>query len=76
STYVVGYYQTETEAAIAYNKAVDELTKHGIHRKYLLNYVTDISPLEYAELYISIEFSKAFQKTLTNLTIHNNNVHT
>lgn len=67
STYVVGYYDTETEAAIAYNKAVDELSKNGIRRQFSQNYLSDVPPSQYAEIYVNLLFSKSFYKLLHSL---------
>ncbi len=53
----VGSYPTETEAAIAYNKAIDILRKNGITKQYTPNFIEDISPKEYAEIYSSLEIS-------------------
>lgn len=53
----VGVYQTETEAAIAYNKAIDLLKKAGIDRQYTPNYVESISPAVYADIYSSVKIS-------------------
>lgn len=53
----VGIYPSETEAAIAYNKAIDILHKNGIRKKYMQNFIEDISPKEYAEIYSSLEIS-------------------
>lgn len=57
SSYVVGSYSTEAEAAIAYNKAVDILKKNGINRNYSLNYIEDLSPAAYAEIYMKLKIS-------------------
>ena len=53
----VGTYDTETEAAIAYNKAVDILKKAGITKDYTPNYMEGMSPAAYADLYSSIKVS-------------------
>lgn len=53
----VGTYDTETEAAIAYNKAIDLLKKAGIDKAYTPNYMEGISPDVYADLYSSIHVS-------------------
>ncbi len=55
--YTVGVYETETEAAIAYNKAIDLLKKAGVKKAYTPNYMEDISPSAYADLYSSIKVS-------------------
>ena len=59
SYYVVGSYETETEAAVAYNKAVDVLKKNGINRSFPLNYIEGLSPAAYAELYSHVKLSPA-----------------
>lgn len=53
----VGTYDTEMEAAIAYNKAIDLLKKAGIDKAYSPNYMEGISPDAYADLYNSIQVS-------------------
>lgn len=55
--YIVGKYATETEAAIAYNKAIDCLKKKGLSKKYTPNYIDGISPSKYAEIYTSLKIS-------------------
>ena len=53
-TIVVGHYDTEEEAAIAYNKAVDVLKAAGSDRAYEKNYLDDVSPAKYIVLYNNI----------------------
>lgn len=53
----VGTYDTETEAAIAYNKAIDLLKKAGVDKAYSPNYMEGIAPDVYAGLYHSIQVS-------------------
>ena len=57
SNHVVGTYKTETEAAIAYNKAVDYLHTQGIKKNFNTNYI-DIGAIEYASVYTSVRISK------------------
>jgi len=57
SNYVIGTYQSEKEAAIAYNKAADILIKNGINKNYIQNYVDDITNKEYAEIYSNVKIS-------------------
>ncbi|MCM1104883.1 MAG: hypothetical protein NC409_12355 [Clostridium sp.] len=54
SHYVVGDFSTETEAAIAYNKAADILIKNGFTRNFMQNYVENVSPSEYAAIYDAV----------------------
>lgn len=54
----IGIYDSAIEAAIAYNKAVDELKKIGIHKKYPINSLDDLSPKKYADLYHNLIISK------------------
>lgn len=57
SKYVVGTYDSEEEAAIAYNKAVDVLKKNGIGRNFPLNYIEGLSPAAYADIYSRLKLS-------------------
>ncbi|MCR5403467.1 MAG: hypothetical protein K6E91_06525 [Butyrivibrio sp.] len=57
SNYVVGKYNTEAEAAIAYNKAADILIKNGIKKNFQLNYVEELSASQYAEIYLRLRIS-------------------
>lgn len=52
--YLVGRYATDVEAAIAYNKAIDILRNKGVTNNFLSNYVEDIAPSRYAEIYSSL----------------------
>ena len=56
---VVGRYPSEAEAAIAYNKAADTLKRHGVNKAFEQNYLDDVSPREYAEIYNNVEISKS-----------------
>ena len=55
--YVVGIYPTEEEAAIAYNKAIDVATAQGIKKTFVPNYIEDLSPSTYAEIYHKTKIS-------------------
>ena len=55
----VGTYATETEAAIAYNKAIDLLKKAGVDKAYAPNYMEGMSPAAYADLYSCIKVSSS-----------------
>lgn len=56
--YVIGTYPTETEAAIAYNKAVDLLHQKGMAKNYAVNFIDGISPSEYAKIYEQVRISR------------------
>jgi len=51
---IIGYYETETEAAIAYNKAVDFLSHTSYSKDYTQNYIDNIAPSMYADIYTLI----------------------
>lgn len=53
----VGTYDTEAEAAVAYNKAIDLLKKVGVDKAYTPNYMEGMSPAAYADLYAAIRIS-------------------
>ncbi|WP_408070846.1 hypothetical protein [Butyrivibrio sp. JL13D10] len=60
--FVIGKYNTEAEAAIAYNKAADILKKNGIDKNYMQNYIEDLSASEYASIYTKIRISPKIMK--------------
>lgn len=55
--YLVGSYETETEAAVAYNKAIDILKKRGVDKGFTPNYVEALTPSAYADLYSRLQIS-------------------
>lgn len=55
--YVIGSYDSDIEAAIAYNKAVDILKKAGVDRNYTPNYIDGLSPSAYADIYTRLTVS-------------------
>ncbi|WP_026670236.1 hypothetical protein [Butyrivibrio sp. AE3006] len=60
--FVVGKYNTENEAAIAYNKAVDILRRNGIEKNYMQNYIEDLSASQYADIYTTVKISPKIMK--------------
>lgn len=56
--YIIGRYSTETEAAIAYNKAVCVLNEKGVPIRYTCNYITDLTKEEYKTIYQAVRLSK------------------
>lgn len=59
SYYVIGYYDSAIEAAIAYNKAVDVVKKRYPAKNYELNYIPELRAAEYADLYDKVKISDA-----------------
>lgn len=59
--YQIGIYESPVEAAIAYNKAIDILHKKGVNKKFTPNYIENLSPSSYAELYSVLTVSKNIQ---------------
>ena len=55
--YTIGFYLTEIEAAIAYNKAIDILQSNGFYKNFAQNYAVDISPSSYADIYSKLKIS-------------------
>lgn len=67
--YIIGTYNTENEAAIAYNRAVDILAeKLPCFRSYPQNYVEGLSHIEYASIYNTIKISKKFRNYIEELS--------
>ena len=56
--YIIGYYDTSLEAAIAYNKAIDILTSNGCTIQFKQNYMEGISASSYADIYRKVDISK------------------
>ncbi len=56
--YKIGTYKTETEAAVAYNKAVDIIKKKGFKKNYSTNFILEIDEIGYASLYNKLRISK------------------
>lgn len=55
--YIVGRYDNEIDAAIAYNKAVDTLHANGFNKNYTKNYIQSLKKEEYLNRYSSITIS-------------------
>ncbi|PHV71238.1 hypothetical protein CS063_05980 [Sporanaerobium hydrogeniformans] len=54
---IIGHYQTELEAAIAYNKAIDLLKSKGFTRDYIKNEIAYLTLPEYKEIYDRLSIS-------------------
>lgn len=55
--YIIGKYDNEKHAAIAYNKAVDILKIQGIKKNYSQNYIENMNSIEYAAIYSAVKIS-------------------
>ncbi len=56
--YLIGYYSTAEEAAIAYNKAVDVVTKKGCSKVFQTNYILTMSASQYTITYQNTKISE------------------
>ena len=56
--FTIGTYQSDIEAAIAYNKAIDILIKNGVSRNFTPNYIENLSPSAYANIYSELSISR------------------
>ncbi len=55
--YTIGSYISDVEAAIAYNKAIDILKKAGVNKNFSPNYLENLSPSVYADIYTKLHIS-------------------
>lgn len=67
--YTIGTYSSETKAAIAYNKAVDLAKTYGINKNFPENYIDDLSPKDYADIYIKLKISKKYISYLNSICL-------
>lgn len=65
--YTVGTYTTEEKAAIAYNKAADLAKAYGIAKNFPENYVEDLSPKDYADIYVKLKISSKYMEYLKTI---------
>lgn len=63
--YIVGVYQDEIEAAVAYNKAVDTVKAAGVDKNFPENYIEELSAIEYVRIYSSVCISKKIRDFVT-----------
>ncbi len=71
--YLVGRYNDQISAAIAYNKAIDVLKKNGSTRKYIPNYIDGLAPSRYAEIYTEVKISPRLHQWRPDPVISPNN---
>jgi len=58
--YTIGTYSSEVKAAIAYNKAIDLAKAFGIKKNFAENYIEDLSPRDYADIYTKLKISTKY----------------
>ena len=56
----LGVYPSVEEAAAAYNKAADLARTAGVRKQFPANYIVNLSPKEYAELYTKTALSEKY----------------
>ncbi len=66
--YTIGTYDTQENAAIAYNKAIDLAWDAGISKNYQKNYITDFSTDQYVQAYEEIKLRKKYLDYLKEFT--------
>lgn len=59
--YLIGKYDTEVEAAIAYNKAVLLLKNCGLDKNYSHNFIEGFDEITYASVFQKVGLSKRFR---------------
>ncbi|QFJ55753.1 hypothetical protein [Pseudobutyrivibrio xylanivorans] len=64
--FIVGRYNSEAKAAVAYNKAVDLCKSRGMRKVFPTNFVTEFSPREYADVYTELKISSHLYKFFKN----------
>jgi hypothetical protein len=62
--WILGRYQTETEAAVAYNKGARYLWEHGETKKFPVNYIEELDGDAYKEMLEHITISKRFRESI------------
>ncbi len=60
--YVVGTYSDEITAAIAFNKAADIVKQKGIQKNFPVNFIENLLPSQYADIYSQIKISDRILK--------------
>lgn len=65
--WLIGTYDNEATAAIAYNKAVDLAKKAGITKNYPVNFIEEYTSKQYAEEYTKVDISPKYVQYLEQL---------
>lgn len=63
-TYIIGRYTDEIEAAIAYNRAADQLKEWGIVKDYPSNYIDSLTEEEYQKRYAAVRISSKLRNAI------------
>lgn len=56
--FIIGRYPTETEAAVAYNKAASTLIRKGYDKQFPVNFLEELSSEEYKSCFKEVKISK------------------
>ncbi len=62
SNYIIGRYDSDIEAAIAYNKAVDIVKSNGCTKNFQTNYIEPLPASQYADIYQKLKISDTIYK--------------
>lgn len=62
--FIIGRFETDAMAAVAYNKAVDLAVDAGVEKNFIQNYVLEYTPKEYAQVYTSIDIPEKYIRYL------------
>lgn len=62
--WILGRYQTEQEAAAAYNKAAVLLWEHGEKKNFPINYIEELEKDSYKEMIEKVIISKKFRESI------------
>ncbi len=58
--FLLGRYETDSEAATAYNKAADAAAAAGIDKNFIQNYILEYDKKQYWEIYSRIDLPKKY----------------
>ena len=62
--YLIGRFDEDCRAAVAYNKAADLAITAGVDKNFIQNYVVEYTPREYAAVYTEVEIPDRYLKYL------------
>lgn len=64
--FIIGKYDSEIEAAVAYNKAILILNEKNIKKNFQENYIDELDPISYASLLNKVRISNKIRNYLEN----------